>query len=182
MTPTGATRSMAMPPVSAVALPDDRVQIRSPRPRLLRLPLPGQEVQERDARPDLVDRGQPFAEQAVPSQLEQADRALGRYVDVTHLVVAAPDLHVGRVGRVAGVHLVVEDDAGEVVPDQRCAYPPEAVAAHVVEVARCVGMLHRAVLARARRIAVHVGVCGLALAAGSRRFDGARRQFIQETL
>ena len=133
-------------PVPPAALPDDRIQIRRPRFRLLRLTLPGQEVEERNAWPDFVHRGQSLCEQSFPSQLEQANRPLGGHVDVTHLVVAAPDLHVGRIDRVPGVYLVVEYDPVEVALGEGLAYPPEPISAHAVQVAGCVGVLHRTVL------------------------------------
>jgi len=45
-------------------------------------------------------------------------------VDVAHLVVRAPDLHVGGVGRITRVHLIIEDDAGEIMLGEHAANPP----------------------------------------------------------
>ena len=134
--------------VPPVMLSDHRVQIRRPGLRLFRLPLSGQEVEKGNTRADLVDSGEPFAEQSVAPQLEQPDRTLGRDIDVTHLIVGAPDLHVRRIGNVACVHLVIEHDACEIVRSQGLAHPSESVVTHRVEVARCIGMLHRSVLSR----------------------------------
>ena len=134
-------------PVPAVVLANQRIHVRRPLPGLLRLPGSGPEVQEADGGTNFVDGGDARAEQLLAAHLEKHHGTLGRHVDVADLVVSAPDLHVGRVNRVAGVDLVVEDDAGEVALDERAAYPSEPVAAHFVEVAGRGAVVHRPVLA-----------------------------------
>ena len=103
---------------------------------------------------DLVDGGDFGAEQFLAAPLEEHHRTLRRHVHVAHLVVDAPDLHVGRVHRIAGVDLVVEDDAGEVAFHEGLTDPPEPVAADFVEVAGWRAELHRSVLAGG---GVHLG-------------------------
>ena len=134
-------------PVAAAVLADHGVHVRGPLPGLVRVPRPRPEVEEGDGGADLVDGGDAGAEQVLAAPLEEHRRALGRHVDVADLVVDAPDLHVGRVDRVAGVDLVVEDDAGKVAFHEGTAYPPEPVAADLVEVAGRGGVVHRSVLA-----------------------------------
>ena len=97
----------------------------SARPRLgIR---PGGEVVERRIDPVFVDRRQTLGQMRVVAVVEQHAGPVGRDEDRAGLVVGAPDLHVGGVGRVARVDLIEHQEAGDVAGFQFPAQAAQAV-------------------------------------------------------
>ena len=96
-------------------------------PRELFGALAGQEVEEGRRGPDLVDERQVVGEVHRLAVLEQDDGAVGRDEAGPRGVVGDPDLHVGRVGRVADVEGVEDEEARAVVAAELAAQPFQPV-------------------------------------------------------
>jgi hypothetical protein len=89
----------------------------------------GGEVVERRDRPVLVHRGQILGQVRQVGVVEQHHRSVRRHEGAARLVVRAPDLHVGRIGRVAGIDLIEQEQRRIVALFQLLAKAREAIAA-----------------------------------------------------
>jgi hypothetical protein len=61
--------------------------------------------------------------------------------------VGAPDLHIGTVSSVTGIQLVIQNNAGQIVPHKFSLDSCESVATHFIKIAGRYGVLHRPMLA-----------------------------------
>ena len=102
----------------------------------------GRKVEEGPEGPSLVDQRQVVGEVDRPPELEEDDGAVGRDEAGPRRVVGDPHLHVGRVGRVADVERVEEEEPRAVVAAEFAAQPFEPVLAEGGEVRHPHSRLH----------------------------------------
>jgi hypothetical protein len=95
------------PPVAAAVFGDQIGDLIAEYLGLLRAARPGGEIVERRHHPVVVDRRQALGQMRVVGVVEQHHRALGGDEDAAGLVMGAPDLHVGGVGGVDQICMLV---------------------------------------------------------------------------
>ena len=134
-------------PITPTVFTNNGVHLNGPLFGPLRNMLTGRHIKKGDRLDGSINSRQTFRQQVFAAILKNHGFAVCRYVHVTRLVMRAPDLHIGRIGRIARVQLIIENDSSKILAYQFFLNPGKTIVTHLIEVARRRGVLHRPMLA-----------------------------------